>query len=94
MHTIRCHLSVTISSKLDSPGIPKKSYIPHQPPLSPCLSGKAGIITNIHKTAILYVSIGTCTWGPPIRFLALPEVTVIEFVNSEKGQKKNFCCDS
>jgi hypothetical protein len=29
----------------------------------------------------LYVSRGTGTWGPPIRFLAPPEITVIELVN-------------
>jgi len=29
----------------------------------------------------LYVSRGSGTWGPPIRFLAPPEVTVIEIVN-------------
>jgi uncharacterized protein len=34
----------------------------------------------------LYVSRGTGTWGPPIRFLAPPEVTVIELRYSEKGQ--------
>jgi len=27
----------------------------------------------------LYVSRGTGTWGPPVRFLASPEITVIEF---------------
>ncbi len=32
----------------------------------------------------LYVSRGTGTWGPPIRFLAPPEVTVIELVNAGK----------
>lgn len=32
----------------------------------------------------LYVSRGTGTWGPPIRFLAPPEVTVIELVNTGK----------
>jgi predicted MPP superfamily phosphohydrolase len=30
--------------------------------------------------SILYVSRGTGTWGPPIRFLSPPEVTVIELV--------------
>jgi len=30
--------------------------------------------------SVLYVSRGTGTWGPPIRFLAPPEVTVIELV--------------
>ena len=29
----------------------------------------------------LYVSRGTGTWGPPIRFLAQPEITVIELVH-------------
>ena len=31
----------------------------------------------------LYVSRGTGTWGPPIRFLAPPEITVIEIVNKQ-----------
>lgn len=31
----------------------------------------------------LYVSRGSGTWGPPIRFLAPPEVTVIELVHGE-----------
>jgi predicted MPP superfamily phosphohydrolase len=30
--------------------------------------------------AVLYVSRGTGTWGPPIRFLSPPEVTVIDLV--------------
>lgn len=32
----------------------------------------------------LYVSRGTGTWGPPIRFLAPPEITVIELVSDHK----------
>lgn len=32
----------------------------------------------------LYVSRGTGTWGPPIRFLAPPEVTIIDLVHAEK----------
>ncbi|MBI5657375.1 MAG: metallophosphoesterase, partial [Geobacter sp.] len=28
----------------------------------------------------LYVSRGTGTWGPPIRFLAPPEVTIIDLL--------------
>jgi predicted MPP superfamily phosphohydrolase len=31
----------------------------------------------------LYVSRGTGTWGPPIRFLAPPEVTVIELIHDK-----------
>ena len=34
------------------------------------------------QNSSLYVSRGTGTWGPPIRFIAAPEVTVIELVNS------------
>jgi len=32
----------------------------------------------------LYVNRGTGTWGPPIRFLAPPELTVIDLVPQEK----------
>jgi len=31
----------------------------------------------------LYVSRGTGTWGPPIRFLSPPEVTVIDLIHSK-----------
>nr|MCU0583580.1 hypothetical protein [Syntrophales bacterium] len=33
----------------------------------------------------IYVSRGSGTWGPPIRFLAPPEVTVIEIVNRKRA---------
>jgi predicted MPP superfamily phosphohydrolase len=33
---------------------------------------------QLSNQAILYVSRGSGTWGPPIRFLAPPEVTVFE----------------
>jgi uncharacterized protein len=36
------------------------------------------------KGSSLYVSRGTGTWGPPIRFLAPPEVTVIELKHGGK----------
>lgn len=35
---------------------------------------------QIEGGALLYVSRGTGTWGPPVRFLAPPEVTVIELI--------------
>ena len=35
---------------------------------------------DLPNGAILHVSRGTGTWGPPIRFLSPPEVTVIELV--------------
>ena len=31
---------------------------------------------------ILHVSRGTGTWGPPMRFLAPPEITVVDIVRS------------
>jgi predicted MPP superfamily phosphohydrolase len=34
---------------------------------------------ELGKGSCLYVSRGTGTWGPPIRFLSFPEITVIEF---------------
>ncbi|MDO9109526.1 MAG: metallophosphoesterase [Desulfatirhabdiaceae bacterium] len=36
------------------------------------------------QNSALYVSRGTGTWGPPIRFLAPPEVTVIELRHMDK----------
>jgi predicted MPP superfamily phosphohydrolase len=33
--------------------------------------------------SLLYVSRGSGTWGPPIRFLAPPEVTIIDLVNQD-----------
>lgn len=35
---------------------------------------------DLGKESLLHVSRGTGTWGPPIRFLAPPEVTIIELV--------------
>jgi len=35
---------------------------------------------DLGNGSILYVSRGTGTWGPPIRFLTFPEITVIEFI--------------
>ncbi len=35
---------------------------------------------DLGRGSILYTSRGTGTWGPPIRFLSPPEVTVIELV--------------
>jgi hypothetical protein len=37
---------------------------------------------ELAKNSYMYVSRGSGTWGPPIRFLAPPEVTVIELVSS------------
>jgi len=47
--------------------------------LYPLTSG----LTNLAGGGSLYVSRGTGTWGPPIRFLAPPEITVIELVRPE-----------
>ena len=40
---------------------------------------RAGI-NPLSESSFLYVSRGTGTWGPPIRFLAPPEVTVIDLL--------------
>jgi predicted MPP superfamily phosphohydrolase len=37
-------------------------------------------MTQVAPTTWLYVSYGSGTWGPPIRFLAPPEITVIDIV--------------
>jgi len=34
----------------------------------------------IGNNSALYVSRGAGTWGPPIRFLTVPDITVIDFV--------------
>ena len=39
---------------------------------------------DLANGSVLYVSRGTGTWGPPIRFLSPPEVTVIELVRKKK----------
>ena len=42
----------------------------------------AGLFHLPHN-ALLYVSRGSGTWGPPIRFLSPPEVTIIQLVHEE-----------
>lgn len=37
---------------------------------------------DLGKGSYLYVTRGAGTWGPPIRFLTFPEITVIEFVRN------------
>jgi predicted MPP superfamily phosphohydrolase len=39
---------------------------------------------DLANGSVLYVSRGAGTWGPPIRFLSPPEVTVIELVRKKK----------
>jgi predicted MPP superfamily phosphohydrolase len=46
----------------------------------PVQAGFADLAHNAH----LYISRGVGTWGPPIRFLSPPEVTVIELVSSDE----------
>lgn len=38
---------------------------------------------DLPNNAVLYVSRGSGTWGPPIRFLAPPEVAVIDLVHAD-----------
>ena len=49
----------------------------------PIQAGFAVLAGNSH----LYVSRGSGTWGPPIRFLSPPEVTVIDLVHSDTQAK-------
>ena len=41
---------------------------------------------DLGKGSLLHVSRGTGTWGPPIRFLAPPEITVIELVRKSSPE--------
>ncbi|HZV82037.1 MAG TPA: metallophosphoesterase [Geobacteraceae bacterium] len=41
-------------------------------------------LSDLEKGSQIYVSRGTGVWGPPIRFLAPPEVTVIDLVAGKK----------
>ena len=40
-------------------------------------------LTHLPNNSYLYVSRGSGTWGPPIRFLSPPEVTVIKLVHED-----------
>ena len=42
-------------------------------------------LVSLDNNSYLYVNRGTGTWGPPVRFLAPPEVTVIELVHESKA---------
>jgi predicted MPP superfamily phosphohydrolase len=41
-------------------------------------------LTRLENGSYLYVSKGSGTWGPPIRFLSPPEVTIIELVHKDE----------
>jgi len=41
-------------------------------------------LSKVKGNALLYVSRGSGTWGPPIRFLSPPEVTVIDIIPDER----------
>ncbi len=43
---------------------------------------------NMPNDAHLYVSRGTGTWGPPIRFLSPPEITVIDLIHKKTEKTK------
>ena len=38
-------------------------------------------LNNLPGNSMLYVSRGSGTWGPPIRFLSPPEITVIDLIH-------------
>ena len=46
-------------------------------------NNKYAFLSGLHElgdSSYLYVNIGTGTWGPPMRFLSPPEVTIIDIV--------------
>jgi len=45
-------------------------------------------LSRLGNHSYIYVSRGTGTWGPPVRFIAPPEVTVIELVHQSKSNQK------
>lgn len=45
-------------------------------------------LARVSGGAQLYVSRGTGTWGPPIRFLSPPEVTIIDVVRQSRGDQE------
>jgi hypothetical protein len=49
---------------------------------------RAGQLTRL-DSGLLYLSPGTGTWGPPIRFLAPPEVTIIDLVHGNTPPRHN-----
>ena len=46
-------------------------------------------LVRLQDSKYLYVSRGSGTWGPPIRFLAPPEVTVIDLVHPGRHVQNN-----
>ena len=42
-------------------------------------------LTRLRESSFAYVSRGSGTWGPPIRFLSPPEVTLIEIVRQQRS---------
>jgi len=42
-----------------------------------------GVLDPLHKGCWLYVSRGSGTWGPPIRFFSPPQITVIDLIREE-----------
>jgi predicted MPP superfamily phosphohydrolase len=43
-------------------------------------------LTSLESRGFLYVSRGTGVWGPPIRFLAPPEITILDLVPESAAQ--------
>lgn len=46
-------------------------------------------LKNLGNDQLLYVNRGSGTWGPPVRFLAPPEVTIIELVRRKRQQPQS-----
>jgi predicted MPP superfamily phosphohydrolase len=44
-------------------------------------------LTDLGSGSRIYVSRGTGVWGPPIRFLAPPEVAVFDLISEQKSAR-------
>ncbi len=47
----------------------------------------AGLL-DLGNGSFLYVNRGSGTWGPPLRFLSPPEVTIIDLVHKKDGKDR------
>jgi hypothetical protein len=55
-------------------------YRPWLRALAPSVRGGEAYASGPRRESQVYVSSGTGTWGPPIRFLSPPEVTIVDIV--------------
>jgi predicted MPP superfamily phosphohydrolase len=49
----------------------------------------AGLV-HLNNGSLLYINRGSGTWGPPIRFLSPPEVTIIKLIHKEQNSSSDL----